>query len=250
MSNVVPLSRSFVRVINRFKGRVLSGIGHGFVHCHRLALGPCAAKRSSPSAARTAPTTSSWPARSEGSVGRPRIFPDDPAPAAELDAIHAEVSAGPKAFTPVGIAGGLTSRETDVLRLMVEGTSKRMIADALSISARTVEVHVVHILTKLNVDSRIAAATWAIRQGVVKQPYPAGNCTARTTTAGATPEFMRSEVSQKRSLLRHETRPPTEPCKSWRSIARTTWWWLSMPARSTSATLGCRVRVYYDDTVN
>jgi non-specific serine/threonine protein kinase len=61
---------------------------------------------------------------------------------------------------------GLTPRELDVLRLLVEGCSNRAIGDALSISERTVENHVVHILAKLGLDSRTAAATWAVRHGL------------------------------------------------------------------------------------
>jgi len=61
----------------------------------------------------------------------------------------------------------LSPRELEVLRQVVEGRSNRAIADALSISSRTVENHVLHILTKLDVDSRTAAATFAVRQGLV-----------------------------------------------------------------------------------
>jgi predicted ATPase/DNA-binding CsgD family transcriptional regulator len=61
---------------------------------------------------------------------------------------------------------GLTPRELDVLRLVASGHSNRMIADALSISERTVENHVLHILAKLDLDSRTAAATWAVRNGL------------------------------------------------------------------------------------
>ncbi|MGI8962965.1 MAG: LuxR C-terminal-related transcriptional regulator, partial [Thermomicrobiales bacterium] len=61
---------------------------------------------------------------------------------------------------------GLTPRELDVLRLLVEGGSNRNIADALSLSERTVENHVRHILDKLNLDTRTAAATFAVRHGL------------------------------------------------------------------------------------
>jgi DNA-binding NarL/FixJ family response regulator len=54
-----------------------------------------------------------------------------------------------------------------VLRLIVEGRSDREIASALSISPRTVMRHVTGILTKLDVTSRTAAATLAIRQELV-----------------------------------------------------------------------------------
>ncbi len=61
----------------------------------------------------------------------------------------------------------LSRRETEVLRLIVEGRSDREIADTLSISPRTVMRHVSSILTKLDVPSRTAAATLAIRNDLV-----------------------------------------------------------------------------------
>jgi DNA-binding NarL/FixJ family response regulator len=64
------------------------------------------------------------------------------------------------------LPGGLSPRETEVLRLLAGGRSNRAIAESLSISERTVENHVFHILAKLGVDSRTAAATWAVRQGL------------------------------------------------------------------------------------
>ena len=45
------------------------------------------------------------------------------------------------------------------------GHSNREIAGILSISKRTVKVHVLHILTKLDLKSRSAAAAWAERHG-------------------------------------------------------------------------------------
>ncbi len=62
---------------------------------------------------------------------------------------------------------GLTAREVEVLRLVANGQSNRRIGETLSISERTVENHVFHILGKLNLDSRTAAATWAVRHGIV-----------------------------------------------------------------------------------
>ena len=58
---------------------------------------------------------------------------------------------------------GLSPREWEVLQLVAEGHSNRVIADLLSLSERTVENHVRHILDKLGLDSRVAAATWAVR---------------------------------------------------------------------------------------
>jgi DNA-binding CsgD family transcriptional regulator len=60
----------------------------------------------------------------------------------------------------------LTRREIEVLRLVVDGRSNQEIADALVISPHTAIRHVANIMNKISVDSRTAAAAWAIRQGV------------------------------------------------------------------------------------
>jgi predicted ATPase/DNA-binding CsgD family transcriptional regulator len=62
---------------------------------------------------------------------------------------------------------GLTPRETEVLRLLAEGLSDREIAAALFLSPRTVGWHVTHLLAKLDVQSRAAAAAAAFRRGLV-----------------------------------------------------------------------------------
>ena len=63
---------------------------------------------------------------------------------------------------------GLTKRECEVLELILEGLSNSEIADRLFISPRTVGVHVAHILAKLGVDNRSAAATMAVRLRLVQ----------------------------------------------------------------------------------
>jgi predicted ATPase/DNA-binding CsgD family transcriptional regulator len=60
---------------------------------------------------------------------------------------------------------GLTPRELDVLRLLVEGRSDREIAERLFVSRHTAANHVANILGKLGVPSRAAAAAWAVRHG-------------------------------------------------------------------------------------
>ena len=62
---------------------------------------------------------------------------------------------------------GLTRREREVLRLLVDGRSNREIADALSISPRTVGKHVEGILAKLGVESRTAAVGYALRHRLI-----------------------------------------------------------------------------------
>jgi two-component system nitrate/nitrite response regulator NarL len=62
----------------------------------------------------------------------------------------------------------LTERERDVLALLAEGADSPAIAERLHISKNTVRTHVQSILAKLNVHSRLEAAAFAVRHGVVK----------------------------------------------------------------------------------
>jgi DNA-binding CsgD family transcriptional regulator len=71
---------------------------------------------------------------------------------------------------------GLTPRELEVLRLLVEGHSNRQIAEELFISGKTASVHVTNILAKLGVHSRLEAAATARRLGV-DQPAQEGPAT-------------------------------------------------------------------------
>ncbi|MFL5758913.1 MAG: ATP-binding protein [Thermomicrobiales bacterium] len=61
---------------------------------------------------------------------------------------------------------GLTPRELAVLRLLVEGSSDKEIAEALGITRRTASKHVETIRGKLDVPSRTAAVTYATRHGI------------------------------------------------------------------------------------
>ena len=54
----------------------------------------------------------------------------------------------------------LTSREREVAALVAQGLSNREIAQSLTISPRTAESHVDHILTKLNLPNRRLVAAW------------------------------------------------------------------------------------------
>jgi predicted ATPase/DNA-binding CsgD family transcriptional regulator len=60
----------------------------------------------------------------------------------------------------------LTPREREVLALVAQGKSNQEIADALFISPHTTKVHVRSILGKLNLDSRTAAAAFALQHGL------------------------------------------------------------------------------------
>ncbi|GGY78569.1 two-component system response regulator NarL [Marinobacter zhanjiangensis] len=62
----------------------------------------------------------------------------------------------------------LTPREKDILRLIAEGLSNKMIGRKLDISDGTVKVHVKHLLKKLNLRSRVEVAVWAVEEGLHK----------------------------------------------------------------------------------
>lgn len=62
---------------------------------------------------------------------------------------------------------GITAREHDVLRLMVEGLANKQIAQRLGIGEKTVKTHVSRVLAKLGVEDRTQAAVLAIREGLV-----------------------------------------------------------------------------------
>jgi DNA-binding NarL/FixJ family response regulator len=61
----------------------------------------------------------------------------------------------------------LSERETEVLRLMVQGLSNQSISETLNISVPTVKTHVQHILQKLHVSDRTQAALLAVRHRLV-----------------------------------------------------------------------------------
>ena len=86
-------------------------------------------------------------------AGKTRI----PAPVAQR---LAERMAGP----------ALTSRELDVLRLIVSGKSNKEIGNDLVISEATVKTHINSILSKLGVTDRTQAATTALQRGIVELP--------------------------------------------------------------------------------
>jgi DNA-binding NarL/FixJ family response regulator len=61
----------------------------------------------------------------------------------------------------------LTQRELDVLALMAEGSSNKMIARQLNISVHTVKFHVGSLLDKLDATGRTDAVAHAARRGVI-----------------------------------------------------------------------------------
>jgi two-component system, NarL family, response regulator LiaR len=62
----------------------------------------------------------------------------------------------------------LTERELEVLRLVAQGLSNKVIADRLEISERTARTHVSNILEKLHLANRTQATLYALKKGIVE----------------------------------------------------------------------------------
>ncbi|GAA2484448.1 response regulator transcription factor [Streptomyces thermolineatus] len=66
-------------------------------------------------------------------------------------------------------AAALSRRETEVLELVAEGLSNLQISRRLHLSQATVKSHLVHVYTKLGVDSRTAAVAAATARGILRR---------------------------------------------------------------------------------
>ena len=67
------------------------------------------------------------------------------------------------------VAGSpLSTREIEVLRLLVSGQRNREIATTLAIAEGTVKLHVSSILSKLRVEDRTEAVTVALQRGIIR----------------------------------------------------------------------------------
>ncbi|MGV2830154.1 photosynthetic electron transport-dependent transcriptional regulator PedR [Myxosarcina sp. GI1(2024)] len=61
----------------------------------------------------------------------------------------------------------LSTRELEIVELVVAGLSNQKIAAQLDISKRTVDNHISNILKKTNTDNRVALVRWALQWGKV-----------------------------------------------------------------------------------
>ena len=101
------------------------------------------------------------------------------APPDELTAAVRAAAAGQSALAPAialrlmqrmrAPSQSLTSREGEVLALVAEGLSNQQISQRLFLSQATVKSHLVHIFTKLGVDSRTAALVAAEARGLIRR---------------------------------------------------------------------------------
>jgi DNA-binding NarL/FixJ family response regulator len=62
----------------------------------------------------------------------------------------------------------ITAREKEILQYVADGLSTKLIADKLSISARTVETHRVHIMKKLQVSNGAEMVKKGLEQKIIK----------------------------------------------------------------------------------
>jgi pimeloyl-ACP methyl ester carboxylesterase/DNA-binding CsgD family transcriptional regulator len=69
--------------------------------------------------------------------------------------------------SPRDSPGGLTARETEVLRLVAAGQTNSEIAEELSLSVRTVERHIDNLYGKIGARGRADATAYALRQGLL-----------------------------------------------------------------------------------
>jgi DNA-binding NarL/FixJ family response regulator len=87
-------------------------------------------------------------------------------PIGDAIALALATNLGTREAATAETANMLSRRELDVVRLLVDGRSNQEIAEILFISPHTAANHVTNIMNKLGVESRTAAATWAVRQGI------------------------------------------------------------------------------------
>lgn len=111
-------------------------------------------------------------------IGRAcRDLGDEPSALMDFEAAHAqflELGAGPAAAWAATLmredaqsaTGGLTPRETEVIRLVASGKGNRAIAAELYLSEKTVARHISNIFLKLGISSRSAATSYAYEHGL------------------------------------------------------------------------------------
>jgi DNA-binding NarL/FixJ family response regulator len=82
--------------------------------------------------------------------------------------------AGANTLTEAAGTPRLTLREQEVVSLVAEGLSNKAIAVRLGVSTRTVEGHVNHVFTKLDLESRTELVRYVLTNGLpagVQRPH-------------------------------------------------------------------------------
>ena len=105
-------------------------------------------------------------ARCLGALGRTDTAEREAALAFEALLVLGAIAEAERARRPL-VRRAVTARERDVLRLLADGLTNRQIGERLVLSEHTVHRHVTNILRKLEAPSRTAAATHAMRAGLL-----------------------------------------------------------------------------------
>ncbi|WP_172384185.1 LuxR family transcriptional regulator [Streptomyces sp. MNP-20] len=104
------------------------------------------------------------------STRRPRRAPDPARAAVTLLTESLAAAVAPRSDPPPPKAhvrpGGLSPRELQVLAELTTGRTNREIAERLYVTPRTVGTHIEHILAKLDLPNRAAAAARAVAWGI------------------------------------------------------------------------------------
>ena len=79
---------------------------------------------------------------------------------------HERTSNSPRRIFPTDQVA-LTDRETQVLKMLVEGRSNKEIGTPLGIGERTVKAHVAKLMRKVGVENRVALTVHAITHSLV-----------------------------------------------------------------------------------
>jgi DNA-binding NarL/FixJ family response regulator len=74
----------------------------------------------------------------------------------------------PESGKPAKARGDLTERERQVVQLLTEGLSNKLIADRLGISDHTAKFHVNGVMMKLGASTRTEAVVEAMRRGLIR----------------------------------------------------------------------------------
>lgn len=84
-----------------------------------------------------------------------------------LLAVHAQDAATRLLLPPTAAGPGVTSRELDILRLLVQGKSNKGIANTLQVSDNTIEFHLKNLFRKLECKNRSSAIVKALQYGLL-----------------------------------------------------------------------------------
>ena len=88
--------------------------------------------------------------------------------------VAGEIVLDPQLSQPASLKGerdyGLTSRELEILQLIVDGKSNKEIAAQLKLSANTVAVHRANMMDALGIHKTAELVVYAIRNGLVNLP--------------------------------------------------------------------------------